>query len=47
MKLTGNAAYRTEAHASFDPPFLGNKESTTVIEGRHLGRASRDSNPAN
>jgi len=37
MKLTGNAAYRTEAHASFDPPFLGNKESTTVIEGRHLG----------
>jgi hypothetical protein len=37
MKLTGNAAYRTEAHASLDPPFLGNRESTTIIEGRHLG----------
>jgi hypothetical protein len=37
MKLTGNAAYRTEARASFDPPFMGNKESATVIEGRHVG----------
>lgn len=37
MTLNGNAAYRTEAHATFDPPFMGNKESTTVIEGKHVG----------
>jgi len=37
MTLTGNSAYRTEAHATFDPPFMGNKESITVIEGRNVG----------
>jgi hypothetical protein len=37
MTLAGNAAYRTEAHATFEPPFMGNRESTTVIEGKHVG----------
>jgi hypothetical protein len=37
MTLTGNTAYRTEARATFDPPFMGSKESNTVIEGRHVG----------
>lgn len=45
MTLTGNAAYRTEAHASFDPPFMGNKETTTVIEGRHLGPCKAGQKP--
>ena len=37
MTLIGNTAYRTEARATFDPPFMGNKETATVIEGRHVG----------
>ena len=37
MTLTGNDAYRTEAHATFDPPMNGMKESTTVLEGKHVG----------
>jgi hypothetical protein len=45
MTLTGNAAYRTEAHATFDPPFMGNKESTTVIEGRHVGPCKAGQKP--
>jgi Protein of unknown function (DUF3617) len=37
MTFTGNSAYRTEAHATFDPPMMGTKESTTIIEGKHVG----------
>lgn len=37
MTLNGNTAYRTEAHATFDPPFMGSRESSSVIEGRHVG----------
>jgi hypothetical protein len=37
MTLTGNSAYHTEAHASFDPPMNGMKESTTIIDGKHVG----------
>ena len=37
MTLRGDTAYRTEAHATFDPPMMGNKESTSIIEGRHVG----------
>lgn len=37
MTLTGDSAYRTEANATFDPPLMGNRESTTVIEGRNVG----------
>ena len=41
MTLTGDAAYRTEVKATYDPPFMGMKESTTIVEGRHTG-ACRD-----
>jgi hypothetical protein len=41
----GNAAYRTEAHAKFDPPFMGNRESTTVLEGRHVGPCKAGQKP--
>jgi hypothetical protein len=37
MTMTGDTAYRTVAHASFDPPLMGRATSDTVIEGRHLG----------
>jgi hypothetical protein len=41
MTLTGDAGYRTEVKATYDPPFMGMKESTTTVEGRHVG-ACRD-----
>jgi hypothetical protein len=41
MTLTGDTAYRTEVKATYDPPFMGMKESTTTVEGRHTG-ACRD-----
>ncbi len=37
MTFTGNTAYRTEAHATFDPPMGGMKDSTTIIEGKYVG----------
>ena len=45
MTLTGNTAYRTEAHATFDPPFNGQSESTTVIEGKHVGACKPGQKP--
>ena len=45
MTLTGNSAYRTEAHATFDPPMNGIKESTTVIEGKHVGACKAGQQP--
>jgi hypothetical protein len=45
MTLTGNTAYRTEAHATFDPPMMGTRESTTVIEGRHVGACKPGQQP--
>jgi hypothetical protein len=37
MTMMGDTAYRTEAHAKFDPPMMGTAQSETVIEGRYLG----------
>ena len=45
MTLTGNSAYHTEAHASFDPPMNGMKESTTIIEGKHIGACKPGQQP--
>jgi hypothetical protein len=45
MTLTGNTAYRTEAHATFDPPMMGTAESTTVIQGRHVGACNPGQQP--
>jgi uncharacterized protein DUF3617 len=45
MTLTGNTAYRTEAHATFDPPLNGQAESTTLIEGRHVGACKPGQRP--
>jgi hypothetical protein len=45
MTLTGNTAYHTEAHASFDPPMSGMKESTTTIDGRHVGACKAGQQP--
>ena len=45
MTLSGDTAYRTEAHATFDPPMMGNRESDTVIEGRHVGACKPGQKP--
>jgi hypothetical protein len=45
MTLTGNNAYHTEAHATFDPPMNGMKESNTVIEGKHVGACKPGQQP--
>jgi hypothetical protein len=45
MTLTGNTAYRTEAHATFDPPLGGRATSDTMIEGRHIGACKPGQQP--
>jgi hypothetical protein len=45
MTLTGNVAYHTEAHATFDPPMNGAKESTTIIDGKHVGPCKAGQQP--
>ena len=45
MTLTGNTQYHTEAHATFDPPMNGAKESTTVIDGKHVGACKPGQQP--
>jgi len=38
MTVTGDTAYHTEAHTTFDPPMKsGAKEATNVIDGKHVG----------
>jgi hypothetical protein len=37
MTVDGDAAYKTVVKATYDPPFMGMAESTTTIEGRHVG----------
>jgi len=45
MTLTGNTQYRTEAHATFDPPMAGQAVTDTVIEGRHVGACKPGQQP--
>jgi hypothetical protein len=37
MTLTGDTAYRTEINATYDPPFMGMKDSQTTLDGKYLG----------
>jgi hypothetical protein len=37
MTMQGDTAYKTEVHASYDPPFMGMKESATTVEGKFVG----------
>lgn len=45
MTLKGDTSYRTEAHATFDPPFSGQTVNDTIIEGRHLGACKPGQQP--
>jgi hypothetical protein len=45
MTLSGNTSYHTEAHAKFDPPMNGMKESTTIVDGKHVGACKPGQQP--
>lgn len=37
MTPTGDTAYRVEIAATFDPPFMGMKDSHTTLDGKYVG----------
>jgi hypothetical protein len=37
MTLTGDTAYHTEINATYEPPFMGMKDSQTVLDGKYTG----------
>jgi len=37
MTLTGDTAYHTEISATYEPPFMGMKDSQTVLDGKYTG----------
>lgn len=37
MTLTADTAYHTEINATYEPPFMGMKDSQTVLDGKYLG----------
>ena len=37
MTLTGDTGYHTEINATYDPPFMGMKESQTMLDGKYVG----------
>jgi hypothetical protein len=44
--LSGDSAYRTEAHAVFDPPLKGTpRDSVTVIDAKHIGACKEGQQP--
>ena len=44
--LTGDTAYRTEAHAVFDPPLKGTpRDSVTIVDAKHVGPCKEGQNP--
>jgi len=45
MTLSGNTSYHTEARATFDPPLNGAKDSTSIIDGKHVGACKPGQQP--
>jgi len=45
MTLTGNTAYRTEIHTTYDPPFMGQTQTTTVLTARNVGACKAGQRP--
>jgi hypothetical protein len=37
MTLTGDTAYHTEINATYEPPFMGMKDSQTMLDGKYMG----------
>ena len=45
MTLNGNIGYRTEIHTTYDPPFMGQTQSTTVMTARLVGACKPGQRP--
>jgi len=45
MAMTGDSSYRTEIHTTYEPPFMGQKESTTILTARHVGECKPGQRP--
>jgi hypothetical protein len=45
MQMTGNTGYRTEIHTTYEPPFMGQRESTTILTARHVGACKPGQRP--
>jgi Protein of unknown function (DUF3617) len=45
MVLNGNSSYRTEIHTTYDPPFMGQTETTTVLTAHRLGACKAGQRP--
>jgi Protein of unknown function (DUF3617) len=37
MTIQGDTSYKTVVNATYDPPFMGMKETTTTIDGKNVG----------
>jgi hypothetical protein len=45
MVMSGNTGYRTEIKTTYDPPFMGQTETTTVLTARHVGACKQGQRP--
>src|SRR3954463_10854136 len=43
--LTGNTGFRHESHTTSHPPFMGQKETATVLTARHVGACKAGQRP--
>ncbi len=45
MTMQGDTGYKTVVNASYDPPFMGMRETTTSVEGKNVGPCSMGMKP--
>ena len=45
MVMNGDTGYRTEIHTTYDPPFMGQTDGTTVVTARLLGACKPGQRP--
>ena len=45
MTLNGDTSYRTEIHTTYEPPFMGQTASTTILSARRLGECKQGQRP--
>ena len=43
--FTSDSSYRSEVHATYDPPFMGKSTSNTVVEAKWTGPCPADMQP--
>ncbi|MEO8344487.1 MAG: DUF3617 family protein [Betaproteobacteria bacterium] len=45
MTLQGDVSYHTVVNATYDPPLMGMKETTTTVDGKNVGPCRSDMKP--